>query len=42
MAATLRQLLAFLLIAPYCFAADPGFDLVIANGHIVDRSGSPW
>ena len=24
------------------FAADPGFDLVITNGHIVDGTGSPW
>ncbi|HLY20303.1 MAG TPA: D-aminoacylase [Bryobacteraceae bacterium] len=30
-------LLAFLL-----FAANPSFDVVIRNGHIVDGTGSPW
>jgi dihydroorotase/N-acyl-D-amino-acid deacylase len=38
-----RLLLAFLLIVSSCaFGADPGFDLVITNGHIVDGTGSPW
>src|ERR1700722_14383264 len=23
-------------------AADPPFDLIIANGHVIDRTGSPW
>jgi N-acyl-D-amino-acid deacylase len=35
--------LGLLLILPVlAFAGDPGFDLVIANGHVVDGSGSPW
>jgi len=39
----IRLLFAFLLIVSSCaFAADPGFDLVITNGHIVDGTGSPW
>jgi N-acyl-D-amino-acid deacylase len=43
MTATLRLLLAFLMIVSSCaFAADSGFDLVITNGHIVDGTGSPW
>jgi dihydroorotase/N-acyl-D-amino-acid deacylase len=38
-----RLTLAFLLILPaFGFAADSPFDLVIANGHIVDGTGSPW
>lgn len=38
-----RLLLGFLLLVSSCaFAAEPGFDLVIANGHIVDGTGSPW
>jgi adenine deaminase len=41
--AGVRLLLAFLLILSSCaFAADPGFDLVITNGLIVDGTGSPW
>lgn len=36
--------LAFLLTlsAPFGFAADEPFDLVIINGHIIDGTGSPW
>ena len=38
-----RLALAFLLIlSTFAFAADLPFDLVIANGHIVDGTGSPW
>ena len=38
-----RLALALLLILPaFGFAADSPFDLVIANGHIVDGTGSPW
>jgi N-acyl-D-amino-acid deacylase len=38
-----RLTLALLLILPaFGFAADSPFDLVIANGHIVDGTGSPW
>jgi N-acyl-D-amino-acid deacylase len=40
---TSRLALAFLLISStFAFAADPPFDLVITNGHIVDGTGSPW
>jgi N-acyl-D-amino-acid deacylase len=43
MIAAVRLLLVFLLIVSSCaFAVDPGFDLVITNGHIVDGTGSPW
>ena len=43
MTATLRLLLAFLMIVSSCaVAADSGFELVITNGHIVDGTGSPW
>jgi len=48
MTATRRLVLGILLIlsifivANDSFAADPPFDLVIANGHIVDGTGSPW
>ena len=24
-----------------CYAADPGYDFIIRNGHIVDGTGSP-
>jgi len=38
-----RLILAFVLVpSSFAFAADPGFDLVITNGHIVDGTGSPW
>jgi N-acyl-D-amino-acid deacylase len=43
MTLTGRLALAFLLIiSTFAFAADLPFDLVIANGHIVDGTGSPW
>jgi len=43
MTATRRITLAFLLIvSTFGFGADSPFDLVIANGHIVDGTGSPW
>jgi dihydroorotase/N-acyl-D-amino-acid deacylase len=43
MTATRRLTLAFLLIlSSFTFAADPPFDLVITNGHIIDGTGSPW
>ena len=48
MTATRRLVLGILLIlsififANDSFAADSPFDLVIANGHIVDGTGSPW
>src|SRR6202162_1328307 len=32
---------AWLLCAP-AFAGDAPFDLIIANGHIIDGTGSPW
>jgi dihydroorotase/N-acyl-D-amino-acid deacylase len=41
-------MLAFLLIVPALafgadrVVADPSFDLVITNGHIIDGTGSPW
>src|SRR6267154_2162935 len=47
-AATARLSVAFLVFfAICCFAADSApndapFDLVIANGHIIDGTGSPW
>ncbi len=31
-----------LILSAFSFAADSPFDLVIANGHIVDGTGSPW
>jgi N-acyl-D-amino-acid deacylase len=31
-----------LILASVAFAADPPFDLVITNGHIIDGTGSPW
>jgi N-acyl-D-aspartate/D-glutamate deacylase len=48
MTATRRLVLGILLIlsififANNSFAADLPFDLVVANGHIVDGTGSPW
>ena len=43
MTATRRLTLVFLLIlSTFAFAADSPFDLVIANGHIIDGTGSPW
>ncbi len=43
MTATRRLTLASLLIlSTFTFAADPSFDLVITNGHIIDGTGSPW
>ncbi|HEY3569067.1 MAG TPA: D-aminoacylase [Thermoanaerobaculia bacterium] len=35
-------LIAFLLLPLAAFAAEPPFDLILANGHIVDGTGSPW
>src|SRR6202047_1194777 len=43
MTLTRRLTLSFLLIvSTFTFAADLPFDLVIANGHIIDGTGSPW
>src|SRR6266446_4026672 len=43
MTATRRLTLALLLIlSTFSFSADPPFDLIITNGHIVDGTGSPW
>ena len=47
MTLTCRLTLAFLLIVSTLAsaadnAADPPFDLVITNGHIIDGTGSPW
>src|SRR6266853_2602618 len=43
MTATRRLTLALLLIlSTFALAADPPFDLVITNGHIIDGTGSPW
>src|SRR5712664_3784942 len=43
MTAPHRLTLAFLLIlSTLAFAADPPFDFVITNGHIIDGTGSPW
>jgi N-acyl-D-amino-acid deacylase len=43
MTATRLLVLGILLILSiFSFAADSPFDLVIANGHIVDGTGSPW
>src|SRR5260370_23352343 len=43
MPATRRLTLALLLIlSTFALAADPPFDLVITNGHIIDGTGSPW
>jgi N-acyl-D-amino-acid deacylase len=39
---TLKLSLFLLLLAAGVFAADSPFDLVIANGHIIDGTGSPW
>ena len=39
---TLKLSLFLLLLAAGVFAADWPFDLVIANGHIIDGTGSPW
>jgi N-acyl-D-amino-acid deacylase len=36
------SLLLLLAFPALLFAADPGFDLVITNGHIIDGTGSPW
>src|SRR3954467_2648894 len=35
-------ILALFLLPPAAFAADPSFDLILAHGHIVDGTGSPW
>jgi dihydroorotase/N-acyl-D-amino-acid deacylase len=35
-------LATFLLLSPLVSAQQAGFDLVIANGHVVDGTGSPW
>jgi N-acyl-D-amino-acid deacylase len=37
----LAALIAWGCCAP-CFAADVPFDVVIANGHVIDGTGSPW
>jgi dihydroorotase/N-acyl-D-amino-acid deacylase len=37
----LAALCAWLFCAP-AFAGDAPFDLIIANGHIIDGTGSPW
>jgi dihydroorotase/N-acyl-D-amino-acid deacylase len=43
MAATRCLTLALLLVLCACsFAVNSPFDLVIANGHIIDGTGSPW
>jgi N-acyl-D-amino-acid deacylase len=43
MSAIRRTVLPLLLIlASVAFAAEPPFDLVITNGHIIDGTGSPW
>ncbi|MFZ0797961.1 MAG: D-aminoacylase [Terriglobales bacterium] len=43
MTLTRRIALALLLIlSTFGLAADAPFDLVIANGHIIDGTGSPW
>jgi N-acyl-D-amino-acid deacylase len=34
--------LIFSAASPASFAADGDYDLVIANGHIIDGTGSPW
>ncbi len=35
--------LALLLLVPiFALAAEPAFDVVITNGHIIDGTGSPW
>jgi N-acyl-D-amino-acid deacylase len=41
---TLRNLMliVFLLLPSAALAADPPFDLILAHGHIVDGTGSPW
>src|ERR1700723_2210064 len=35
-------ILAVLLFSHFAFAQAPAFDLVVANGHIIDGTGSPW
>ena len=35
-------LCVILLVAGFAFADEMPFDLVIANGHIIDGTGSPW
>ena len=41
---TIRRLFLALslIVAAFAFAANAPFDVVIANGHIVDGTGSPW
>jgi N-acyl-D-amino-acid deacylase len=34
--------LAALLAGARAFGADPPFDLIIADGHVIDGTGSPW
>jgi len=40
--ATVLSLFALLSCPAGSLAADPGYDVVIANGRIVDGSGNPW
>jgi N-acyl-D-amino-acid deacylase len=40
--ATAAVLLAASVFIPVSYAAGGDFDLVIANGHIIDGTGSPW
>jgi dihydroorotase/N-acyl-D-amino-acid deacylase len=35
-------LASLLLLASAAFAAEPSFDLILTQGHIVDGTGSPW
>ncbi len=34
--------LAGMLVGTPAFAADPPFDVIIENGHVIDGTGSPW
>ncbi|HET9211144.1 MAG TPA: D-aminoacylase [Thermoanaerobaculia bacterium] len=39
----IRTLVLIVVLLPLAaLAADPPFDLILANGHIVDGTGSPW
>jgi N-acyl-D-amino-acid deacylase len=37
-----RALLLLALAVPLCQAAEPDYDLIIRNGHVIDGTGSPW